>query len=146
MLNDLVEFPLIKDTSGYLAVKLVMNKNKSGLISQLLNDKEIRYAIVEIPKTINRFVVLPSNSDKQYIILLDDVIRYSLDHIFNIFDYESIDAHMIKITRDAQLEFDSDLSKSLIEKISYSVKERRVGEPVRFVYDQAIDKDTLEFF
>jgi polyphosphate kinase len=146
MLNDLVEFPLIKDTSGYLAVKLVMNKNKSGQISQLVNDKEIRYAIVEIPKTINRFVVLPSNSDKQYIILLDDVIRYSLDHIFNIFDYESIDAHMIKITRDAQLEFDSDLSKSLIEKISYSVKERRVGEPVRFVYDQAIDKDTLEFF
>lgn len=146
MLNDLVEFPLIKDTSGYLAVKLVMNTNKTGLISQLVNDKEIRYAIVEIPKTINRFVVLPSNSDKQYIILLDDVIRYSLDHIFNIFDYESIDAHMIKITRDAQLEFDSDLSKSLIEKISYSVKERRVGEPVRFVYDQAIDKDTLEFF
>lgn len=146
MLNDLVEFPLIKDTSGYLAVKLVMNTNKSGLISQLVNDKEIRYAIVEIPKTINRFVVLPSNSDKQYIILLDDVIRYSLDHIFNIFDYESIDAHMIKITRDAQLEFDSDLSKSLIEKISYSVKERRVGEPVRFVYDQAIEKDTLEFF
>ncbi len=146
MLNDLVEFPLIKDTSGYLAVKLVMNENKTGLISKLLNDKEIRYAIVEIPKTINRFVVLPSNSEKQYIILLDDVIRYSLDHIFNIFDYESIDAHMIKITRDAQLEFDSDLSKSLIEKISYSVKERRVGEPVRFVYDQAIDKDTLEFF
>ena len=146
MLNDLVEFPLIKDTSGYLAVKLVMKKNKSGIISQLLNEKEIRYAIVEIPKTINRFVVLPTNSEKQHIILLDDVIRYSIDSIFNIFDYESIDAHMIKITRDAQLEFDSDLSKSFIEKISYSVKERRVGEPVRFVYDQAIDNDTLEFF
>ena len=146
MLNDLVEFPLIKDTSGYLAVKLVMKKNKSGIISKLLSDKEIQYAIVEIPKTINRFVVLPSNSEKQYIILLDDVIRYSLDHIFNIFDYESIAAHMIKITRDAQLEFDSDLSKSFIEKISYSVKERRVGELVRFVYDQAIDSDTLDFF
>ncbi|WP_329804873.1 polyphosphate kinase 1 [Flavobacterium facile] len=146
MLNDLVEFPLIKDTSGYLAVKLVMKKNKAGIISQLLNDREIRYAIVEIPKTINRFVVLPTNSEKQHIILLDDVIRYSIDSIFNIFDYESIDAHMIKITRDAQLEFDSDLSKSFIEKISYSVKERRVGEPVRFVYDQGIDEDTLEFF
>ena len=146
MLDDLVEFPLIKDTSGYLAVKLIMKKNKSGIISKILNDKEIRYAIVEIPKTINRFVVLPSNSEKQHIILLDDVIRYNLDNIFNIFDYESISAHMVKITRDAQLEFDSDLSKSFIEKISYSVKERRVGEPVRFVYDQAIEKDTLEFF
>jgi polyphosphate kinase len=142
MLNDLEEFPLLKDTSGYLAVKLVMNG------SELFNDKakEIRYAVVEIPNTINRFLVLPSSSEKQYIILLDDVIRYNLNNIFNIFDYESISAHMIKITRDAQLEFDSDLSKSLIEKISSSVKDRRVGEPVRFVYDQAIGKDTLDFF
>ena len=142
MLNDLEEFPLLKDTSGYLAVKLVMNG------SQLFNDKakEIRYAVVEIPNTINRFLVLPSSSEKQYIILLDDVIRYNLNNIFNIFDSESISAHMIKITRDAQLEFDSDLSKSLIEKISSSVKDRRVGEPVRFVYDQAIGKDTLDFF
>jgi len=142
MLNDLEEFPILKDTSGYLAVKLVMNSNKKFSISP----KEIRYAVVEIPNTINRFVVLPSNSEKQYIILLDDVIRYNLYNIFNIFDYKSISAHMIKITRDAQLEFDSDLSKSLIEKISSSVKERRVGEPVRFVYDQAIGKDTLEYF
>ncbi len=119
MLDDLVEFPLIKDTSGYLAVKLIMKKNKSGIISKILNDKEIRYAIVEIPKTVNRFVVLPSNSEKQHIILLDDVIRYNLHNIFNIFNYESISAHMVKITRDAQLEFDSDLSKSFIEKMYY---------------------------
>ena len=140
MLNDLEEFPLLKDTSGYLAVKLIMNSKEKS------DSKEIRYAVVEIPNTVNRFVVLPSKSEKQYIILLDDVIRYNLNNIFNIFDYENISAHMIKITRDAQLEFDSDLSKSLIEKISSSVKERRVGEPVRFVYDQAIGKDTLEFF
>ncbi len=142
MLNDLEEFPLLKDTSGYLAIKLVLKNS-----SQNENlDKEIRYAVVEIPNTINRFVELPSDSEKQYIILLDDVIRFNLNNIFNIFDYESISAHMIKITRDAQLEFDSDLSKSLIEKISSSVKERRVGEPVRFVYDQDIEKDTLDFF
>lgn len=140
MLNDLDEFPILKDTSGYLAVKLIMNSTADAA------SEEIRYAVVEIPNTINRFVVLPSVKEKQYIILLDDVIRYNLNNIFNIFDYKSISAHMIKITRDAQLEFDSDLSKSLIEKISSSVKERRVGEPVRFVYDQAIGKDTLDFF
>jgi len=142
MLNDLDEFPLLKDTSGYLAVKLVMKSKNNFPFSS----KEIRYAVVEIPNTVNRFVVLPSNSGKQYIILLDDVIRCNLNNIFNIFDYESISAHMIKITRDAQLEFDSDLSKSLMEKISNSVKERRVGEPVRFVYDQSIENDTLSFF
>jgi len=53
---------------------------------------------------------------------------------------------MIKITRDAQLEIDSDLSKSMLEKIATSVKDRRIGEPVRFIYDQKIEKDTLKFF
>ncbi|TRX37503.1 polyphosphate kinase 1 [Flavobacterium restrictum] len=135
ILNDLAEFPLLKDTLGYLAVKLVMNKNE-----------EIRYAVIEIPKTINRFVVLPSTNEKQYVILLDDVIRHNLESIFNIFDYKSVSAHMIKITRDAQLDIDSDLSKSMIEKISLSVKDRRIGEPVRFIYDQEIEEDTLNFF
>ena len=81
MLNDLEEFPLLKDTSGYLAIKLVLKNS-----SQNENlDKEIRYAVVEIPNTINRFVELPSDSEKQYIILLDDVIRFNLNNIFNIF-------------------------------------------------------------
>lgn len=150
ILNDLSEFPLLKDTSGYLAVKLVMKRDSETVKSSFLGikkaKKEVRFAVIEIPKTINRFVVLPSSSDKQYIIMLDDVIRYNISSIFNIFDYESISAHMIKITRDAQLEIDSDLSKSIVEKISESVRDRRIGEPVRFVYDQSIGKDTLKFF
>ncbi len=145
MLNDLEKFPLLKDTSGYLAVKLVMKSKPTSLLEKINPKKEVRYAIVEIPRTINRFVVLPSNDEKQHIILLDDVIRFNLNYLFNIFDYESISAHMIKITRDAELEFDSDLSKSFIEKVSDSVKERRIGETVRFVYDKDIDKDTLDF-
>ncbi len=135
ILNDLAEFPLLKDNIGYLAVKLVMKK-----------DAEVHYAIIEIPKTMNRFVVLPSTDNKKYVILIDDVIRHNLKSIFNIFDYESVSAHMIKISRDAQLEIDSDLSKSMLEKISTSVKDRRIGEPVRFIYDQEIEEDTLQFF
>jgi len=142
ILNDLDEFPLLKDTSGYLAVKLVMRPANA---EEEIN-RQVRYAVVEIPKTINRFVVLPSPDERQFIIMLDDVIRQNIQSIFNIFDYESIFAHMIKITRDAQLDIDSDQSKSLMEKISSSVKDRRIGEVVRFVYDQAIEKDTLDFF
>lgn len=146
ILNDLAEFPLLKDTSGYLAVKLVMRRDENAPVISRVLSKEIRYAIIEIPKNINRVVVLPSIENKQYIMLLDDVIRYNLSSIFNIFDYESISAHMIKITRDAQLDIDSDLNKSMLQKIASSVKERRIGEPVRFVYDTSIDKDTLNFF
>lgn len=135
ILNDLAEFPVLKDTLGYLAVRLEMNTNN-----------EVRYAVIEIPKTMNRFVVLPSDDEKHYVILIDDVIRYNLKNIFNIFDYKSVSAHMIKITRDAQLDIDSDLSKSMLEKIATSVKDRRIGEPVRFIYDNLIEEDTLRFF
>jgi len=134
ILNDLAVFPVLKDTLGYLAVRL-----------ELKND-EVRYALIEIPKNINRFVVLPSEDEKQYVILIDDVIRLKLKNIFNIFDYKTVSAHMIKITRDAQLEIDSDLSKSMLEKIASSVKDRRIGEPVRFIYDSLIEEDTLRFF
>ena len=134
ILNDLAEFPLLRDNMGYLAIKLAMK------------NQEIRYAIIEIPKTMNRFLVLPSSDGKQYVILIDDVIRHNLKSIFNIFEYDTISSHMIKISRDAQLEIDSDLSKSMLEKISTSVKDRRIGEPVRFIYDQEIEDDTLHFF
>lgn len=147
ILNDLAEFPLLKDTSGYLAIKLVMKSNeKPSVLGLVKPKKEIRYALIEIPKNTNRIVELPNKDWKQYIMLLDDVIRYNLSSIFNIFDYESISAHMIKITRDAQLDIDSDMSKSMLQKIATSVKDRRIGEPVRFVYDKKMDKDTLNFF
>ena len=147
ILNDLAEFPLLKDTSGYLAVKLVMKAEPKSTILSLVKKtrQEVRYAIIEIPKNTNRIVELPEINGKQYLIMLDDLIRYNLSSIFNIFDYQSISAHMIKITRDAQLDIDSDMSKSMLEKIATSVKERRVGEPVRFVYDKHIEKDTLRF-
>lgn len=139
ILNDLTEFPTLKDTAAYLAVKMII------IGDQIAEDKEKRYALIEIPKGIDRFVVLPKEGNKNYIIILDDLIRYCLRNIFTMFEYESISAHMIKITRDAELDMDNDLSKSFIAKISSSVEHRKVGDPVRFVYDKSIGKDTLRF-
>src|SRR5690606_26014700 len=89
ILNDLAEFPLLKDTSGYLAIKLVMKTDSVNPMLHIIKkkNKEIRYALIEIPRTFNRILVLPSKNGKQYIMLLDDVIRYNLSSIFNIFDY-----------------------------------------------------------
>jgi polyphosphate kinase len=133
ILNDLVDLPILKDSAAYLAVRMNLENN------------EKQFALIEIPRSMDRFVVLPKKDNKDYIIILDDLLRYCLNDIFNIFDYKSITAHMIKITRDGELDFDSDLSKSFIEKISDSVKHRQVGEPVRFVYDKTIDKETLGY-
>ncbi|PWK17155.1 polyphosphate kinase 1 [Xanthomarina spongicola] len=134
ILNDQVDLPNLKDSAAYLAVKMVLN-----------NTDQYQFALVEITKSMDRFVVLPEKDGKSYIIMLDDLLRYCLHDIFNIFDYDSISAHMIKITRDGELDFESDLSKSFIAKISDSVKDRQIGEPVRFVYDKTIDQETLRY-
>ncbi len=133
ILNDNIELPLLKDSAAYLAVK--MN----------LSNTEKQFALIEISRSMERFVVLPKHDGKNCIIMIDDLLRYCLDDIFNIFDYNSISAHMIKITRDGELDFDSDLSKSFMRKIADSVKDRKIGEPVRFVYDKTIDDDTLGY-
>ncbi len=142
MLNDLERFPHLKDKAAYLAVKLKINEGDSDFDIK----NETIFSLIEIPDSINRFVVLPKDENgKEYIIVLDDLIRYCMDQIFSIFNYNEASAHMIKITRDAALDIDNDFKKSFIEKISKSVHLRRDGDPVRFVYDKKIDKDTLLF-
>lgn len=133
ILNDEVGLPNLKDSAAYLAIRM------------LLKSKEVQYALIEISKSMDRFVVLPKIANKSYIILIDDLLRYCLSDIFNIFEYTDISAHMIKITRDGELDFESDLSKSFIEKLANSVKHRQIGEPVRFVYDKTIDDETLQY-
>ncbi|MHC5201614.1 polyphosphate kinase 1 [Myroides sp. LJL119] len=148
ILSDLAEFPLLRDTHGYLVVKLVLDKQLIKKHDSAKNKKSLAplmYAIIEIPNTINRFVELPSKDGKKFIIMLDDIIRFNLDSIFNIFDYKAHAAHMIKVTRDAELDFDTDLHKSFLEKISSGVRDRRQGAVVRFVYDREMELDTLRF-
>ncbi|NNE77600.1 MAG: polyphosphate kinase 1, partial [Pricia sp.] len=143
ILDDYTKFPMLKDTAAYLAVKMVLRSDDRT--KRTYEKREKRYALIEIPKGIDRFVVLPKEGNKNYILILDDVIRYCLDSVFTMFDYKSISAHMIKITRDAELDIDNDLSKSFIEKIYSSVEHRKISDPVRFVYDNCIEKDTLDF-
>jgi len=137
MLHSVKKFPQLRDKSIYLAIH--MTSSDSGVTPE--------YALIEIPADeTGRFVVLPPVDKKKYIILLDDVIRFCLTDIFDIFHYNRFEAFTIKLTRDAELDIDNDLSKSFLEKIDSSVTDRKKGQPVRFVYDSEMPDDFLEYF
>ena len=129
----------LTNTNTLLAVKLIIRKEENKF-------NPPQFVLIEIPKEIDRFVVLPreKGSDKKCVIFLDDVIRLNLEMIFHPFDCTNIEAHMIKVTRDAILDLEEDFSKSYAEKIKSSVEERILAEPVRLVYDQNISDDTLK--
>ncbi|MCS6935254.1 MAG: polyphosphate kinase 1 [Chitinophagales bacterium] len=136
MLQQVKTFPELKDKAIYLAIRLSV-KNKPHLK---------QFALAEIPTdVVNRFLILPNIGKNKYIILLDDVIRYNLREVFVSFPYNHIEAYTIKVTRDAELDIDNDISHSFLEKISKSVKARQKGAPVRFVYDKDIPRDLFEF-
>ncbi len=137
MLNAVSKFPELTDRSIYLAVKL----------TKKIIPGKFEYALIEVPTSqFSRFIQLPEIDHKKNIILLEDAIRFCLDEVFSIFPYDTFEAWIIKITRDAELDVDNDINESLLEKISKGVKNRRKGEPVRFVYDSKIAPDLLKYF
>lgn len=138
----------LQDISLYLMVKMTPKSPESTAATDGADNRikdRSQMALLEVPPKLDRFVVMPSTGTSTSIILLEDVIRANLDEIFSLFDYEHIEAHAIKISRDAELDIDNDVSKSLIEKVSKSLTKRKRGEPVRLVYDRAIAFDTLQF-
>lgn len=136
MIESLNQFPVLNDKSIYLACKL---SKKDGTIPQ-------RFALVSIPvRNVSRFLILPSKNDEHYIILLEDIIRYCLPNIFSFFGYDVFSAHIIKVTRDAEIDIDNDVSGSLIQKIQKGLKNRKKGKPVRFVFDKEIDSYLLTY-
>ena len=122
------------DNQAFLAVKLSIDSRDT---------KRNQFALIEIPKELDRFILLPQLGKKQYVMFLDDLIRYHFHIIFNFNEFTSITSHMIKVTRDAELDMEGDVSKSYINKIVESVRERVLAEPVRLVYDTDIPEDTL---
>lgn len=122
--------PFLQDDKIYLGIRIY---NKDG---------DCNYFIIEIPNNIPRFIVMPTDDKAStFIMFVDDVIRLALSRIFFMFQYKEIGAYTFKITRDAEMDLDADVSKSLVEKMTDSLHKRTFGKPVRIVYDESMPKD-----
>jgi polyphosphate kinase len=136
MMESIQQFPFLRDKSLFLAV--VLSKEDTAY--------DQKYAIIEVPtKVLGRFVQLPSPAGEHHIILLEDIIRYNLPSIFSYFGFTKYDSWVFKVTRDAELDLDTDVATSITQKLEKGIKNRRKGKPVRFVYDKEIDPGLLEY-
>lgn len=134
MIDQVKSLPILRDQSIYLAIALTKKKNPSNK----------RYALMELPQNLpSRFVELPREKKEQYLMLVDDVVRSGLNDIFGVFGYKTFDAYTIKLTRDAELDMDDDTWDSYPKKIAKSLKQRKGGKPVRFIYDAAMPQELL---
>jgi len=136
MIESLPQLPYLREKSIYLGV--VMRKEDTAY--------QQKYALIEVPsRIVGRFVQLPSPEGQHHIILLEDVIRFNLPFIFSYFDYTKFDSYIFKVTKDAELDIDNDLTTSFVQKIQKGLKNRRIGKPTRFLFDKEMDAGLLEY-
>ncbi len=136
LLEDKRPIPHLTDESIYLAV-------------QILSGEERRYAMIEIPtQRLDRFIEIPRKKKRQkkVYIVLDNIIRHCMNRVFRgVIPIDSSESYTIKFTRDAELALDEGISQSLIDKMTSSLKRRKRGDPVRFIYDSSMPEAMLEY-
>ena len=128
-------FPFLRDNTIYLACKLTNKLTKAK-----------KFALIPLPtKLKKRFYLLKEEGGTTYVMFIDDIIRANLDVIFSSIDYDHYEAYTIKLTRDAEIDIESDLSVDIVDNMRNSLKLRKKGEPVRLIYDSEIPSDLLKF-
>jgi len=126
-------FPELKDRYLYFFVRL---RKKTG-------KKDEKFALIELPPDLPRFLVLPETNGLKFIILAEDIIKYCLDDIFYVFKYDELDAYSIQLTRDAELDIDKKVSEKFIDELKASLDKRKKGKPMRLLYDTEMPFDML---
>jgi len=125
--------PFLHNRQLYFAIKLLTKDERL---------QHLHHAILEIPTNeLPRFIELPSEQGRYFIMFLDDLIRLMLPQLFPA--YEVAYAHSIKLTRDAELYIDDEFSGDLKDKIQKGIAKRKTGAPARFLFDAEMPRDML---
>lgn len=133
MIDPEKSFPELKDRNLYFFVRLRKTSGK----------KTEKFALIELPNDLPRFLVLPETNGLKFIILAEDIIKYCLDDIFYVFTYDEMDAYTIQLTRDAELDIDKNVSEKFIDELKASLDKRKKGKPMRLLYDTQMPFDML---
>ncbi len=130
--------PFLKTGHPYLALEMVSHENKG-------KERRERYSIVKIPTDhkFPRFIELPSENGQYYLMFLEDVIMRHIDAIFP--GYKVLKSYSLKLTRDADMDYDEFEGDDLIDAIDRIRSYRSVGLANRFQYDRKMPEKLLEY-
>jgi polyphosphate kinase len=130
--------PFLKTGQPYMAITMVSRDSNKKKQTE-------RYGIIKIPTDhgISRFVELPGQHGKHYIMFLEDVIMKHIDAIFP--GYVVKNWYSLKLTRDADMDYDEYEGDDLIDAIDRIRSARSVGKPNRFQFDRAMPQKLLDY-
>ncbi|MFA9392999.1 MAG: polyphosphate kinase 1 [Prolixibacteraceae bacterium] len=133
--------PFLKTGQVYMVMEMVIKESK--FTTKSLQRK--RYGLIKLPTdhNISRFVELTPSNGKFYIMFLEDLIMKHANKIFP--GYYVKKWHSIKLTRDADFDYDEFEEDDLIDAIEKISKSRTLGKPNRFLYDREMTQSFLKY-
>jgi polyphosphate kinase len=111
-------FPLLASLSLNLAVILAGAPERA----------DRRLAIVQVPAGLTRLVQIPDR-DGHTFVLLEEIIRAHLADLFP--GQQIVEARVIRLTRDAELELDEEGGRTHLEAVEREVRRRRRNDVIR---------------
>lgn len=135
--------PLLHPTWLTASHRAPFLKNKGLYFVLDLETPANSLVVLEIPsEQLGRFIVLPASEDRHCIAFLDDIIRYNVSKLLPTTPIKGV--YAIKLSRDAEIYLEEDLSGNIVDKIKQGLAERPAGLPTRLLYDSNMPPAVLE--
>jgi polyphosphate kinase len=100
-------------------------------------------AIIHVPTTMTpRFLRVPSMDGHHSFVMLEDVVRMHLDHVFQ--GYAIRNCHALRVTRDSDLPVEEDPNEDLMKTVEEHLRSRRRGAVVRLQYERGLSPVLLD--
>jgi len=126
-------FPRVLNKALCLALLLRRKRRSSG--PQVLG-------VVTVPRALPRFVRLPGADGSYDYILMQDLIAQNLGGMYR--GYEVLSRTAFRVTRNSNLYFEEEETRSLLESIRVELHNRRKGDAVRLEIETSADQEIIE--
>lgn len=126
-------FPRVLNKALCLALLLKLKRRSSGPMVM---------GVVTVPRALPRFIRVPGDETSNDYMLLQDLIEQNLGKMYR--GYEVIANTAFRVTRNSNLYFEEEESRSLLESIRSELHNRRKGDAVRLEIESGAHAEIVE--
>ncbi len=132
--------PLAIDVSRPFPLLSSLSLNLALLLDPAPGETERRLAIVRVPSGLSRLVRI-SDPDAVSFVLLEDIVRANVSQLFP--GQTILEATVIRLARDAELEFDDEGGRTQLELVERELRRRRHSDVVRLEAEATASEELL---
>jgi polyphosphate kinase len=118
-----------------LCLALLLRRKRKGATGALLG-------VLTVPRALPRLIPLPSTSGTHDFLFLHDLIEHNAVGMYR--GYEILSTTAFRVTRNSNLYFQEEESRSLLDSVRSELHNRRKGDAVRLEIEEGADAEIVD--